>query len=78
MEFTSRDRSKAWAVIVRLDHSISAYTFKARGLDTSRNYRVVFDSSSKGKSISGALLADTGLSIRPSGSTVSELLLFTM
>jgi alpha-galactosidase len=78
MEFTSPDQSKGWAVIIRLDQSGGTYTFKARGLDTKKQYRVLFDSTGKATSIPGASLARSGLKIKPTGNTVSELLLFTV
>jgi Glycosyl hydrolase family 36 C-terminal domain len=78
MEFAAPDRNKGWAVIIRLDQSTDAYTFKPRGLDPHKQYRVVFDSTGTAKSMAGVTLARTGLNIQPSGKTVSELLLFTV
>jgi len=77
MQFVTPDRSKSWAVVIRLDQSTDAYAFKPRGLDGHKQYRVVFDSSGKNQSLSGAALASTGLNIQPSGKEISELLLLT-
>ncbi len=77
MEFATPDRNKDWAVIIRLDQSTDAYEFKPRGLDGHKQYHVVFDSSAKTETLSGAALARTGLNIQPNGKQISELLLLT-
>jgi len=77
MQFVTPDRTKSWAVIIRLDQSTDTYAFKPRGLNGRKQYRVVFDSTGKNQSFSGAALARTGLNIQPSGKQMSELLLLT-
>lgn len=77
MQFVTPDRTKSWAVIIRLDRSKDAYTFKPRGLAGDKQYRIVFDSTGKNQSFPEAALARNGLSIQPSGKQISELLLIT-
>ena len=78
MEFTSPDRAKGWAVVIRLNKDATAsYVLKPRGLDPGRQYAVTIDSSGATETGTGAELARNGLRIEPGGRTYSELLLFT-
>ncbi len=78
MEFTSPDRAKGWAVVIRLTRDAAAsYLLKPRGLDPGRQYAMGIDSSGATETRTGAELARDGLRIKPGASTYSELLLFT-
>jgi hypothetical protein len=77
MEFATPDRSNGWAVVIRLDKSSDHYHFEPRGLDSRRQYRVVFDSTGKSEVVSGGALCRTGIDINPDGKQISELVLFT-
>lgn len=77
MEFATPDRTKGWAVVIRLDKSDDGYTLKARGLDMQKQYRVVFDSTGRDEVASGGTLCRTGLDVHPNGGQASELLLFS-
>jgi len=77
MEFTSPDRSKGWATIIRLAKNDSdTYLFKPKGLDGKKRYRVTFDNTGKTEEMDGSTLAREGLSIQPPQERASELLLF--
>lgn len=77
MEFTSQDRNKGWATIIRLrKDNVGAYLFKPKGLDGSKRYRVTFDNSGKTEEMAGSTLTNEGLSIQPTQGRASELLLF--
>jgi hypothetical protein len=82
MEFTSPDRTKGWATVVRLSDirwgktGPDAYRLTPKGLDPKRSYAVTFDNRGATEVIPGALLAGEGLLIRPPASPRSELLLF--
>lgn len=76
MEFATPDRSKGWAVVIRLDNSEDTYTLKPRGLNTQKQYRVAFDSTGKDEVVSGRTLCHTGIDVHPNGGQASELLLF--
>ena len=77
MEFTSPDRSRGWATIVRTGASESdTYLFVPRGLDPAKTYRLTFDSMNATATADGLRLVRDGLSIRLEAILSSELLLF--
>jgi alpha-galactosidase len=77
MEFTSPDRTKGWATIIRLSKTeTGGYLFRPNGLDSGKRYRVTFDNIGETKSFDGAMLMRDGVAIRPTPPVASELLLF--
>jgi hypothetical protein len=77
MEFTSPDRTKGWATIIRLSKTeTGGYLFKPRGIDEGRKYRVTFDNSGETRAVEGDALMRDGVALRPTPSVASELLLF--
>ena len=79
MEFAAPDRSKAWALISRLEDSeTDMYLFRPRGLHPGKIYRVTFDNIGASAEVDGLRLMNNGLSIRLEKEThrSSELLLF--
>jgi alpha-galactosidase len=77
MEFTSPDRAKAWAFVVRFPKADSnQYLLKPKGLDERKTYRVTFDNTGKTELIDGSSLMRDGLRIRLDAARASELLLF--
>ena len=77
MEYTSPDRSKGWANIVRIGPSDSdTCHFKPRGLDRGKTYRVTFDSTGETVKQTGIDLVRYGLPVRLEAMMSSELLLF--
>ncbi|MBI4582805.1 MAG: alpha-galactosidase [Planctomycetes bacterium] len=77
MEFSSPDRRRAWAVIIRLNPAESgAYLFKPKGLDPRRRYRMTSDNAGKTETVEGESRLRIGFSIKPPPETSSELLLF--
>jgi hypothetical protein len=77
MEFTSPDRSRGWATIIRLAKGTSAtYHLNPKGLDGKKRYRVTFDNTGRTVEMGGSTLAQKGLVIRPRADAASELLLF--
>ncbi len=79
IEFTSPDKQKGWATIVRLSEKAKAgggYALKPRGLDAGKVYRVTFDNSGREETIDGSTLMKKGLVVDPLGDTCSELLMF--
>lgn len=77
MEYTSPDRAKGWANIVRIGRSESdTYLFKPRGLHRGKMYRVKFDSTDEIATVDGWQLVRDGLPIRLESILSSELLLF--
>ena len=77
MEFTSPDRSKGWATVIRLSgDAADAYLLKLKGLDAEKNYRVTFDNTGNVETIPGVKLMTEGLRIQPPAKPCSEFLLF--
>jgi alpha-galactosidase len=77
MEFGAPDRTKGWAVVIRLAKTTSdSYLLKPSGLDTSKKYRVTFDNTGKSLIIEGAALMRDGLPVTLPADRASELLLF--
>ena len=71
------NRSKGWATIVRMTNGdADFYSFRPRGLDPGRSYRVRFDTTRTAATIPGAQLAQEALRIRLESMLSSELLLF--
>jgi len=79
MEFSSPDRSRGWAVIIRLAKSATdPFVFKPKGLDPAGRYEVTFDNTQERALFRASRLMRQGLSIRLTGEPASELLLFKM
>ena len=77
MEFGAPDRSKGWALMVRIGRSESdTYLLVPRGLDRGRTYKVTFDSTAETAQISGWDLVSHGIAIRIESLMDSELILF--
>jgi alpha-galactosidase len=77
MQFMAPDRSKGWALVMRLSDAGSiAYRLRPKGLDAQREYAVTFDNERRISNISGANLMRDGLRIQPPDPPRSELLLF--
>jgi alpha-galactosidase len=77
MEYGTPDKSKGWALIVRLSPGgPDINVFKPRGLAPTRIYRVTFDSLDESVLISGLSLIRDGLPLRLESAKSSELLLF--
>jgi alpha-galactosidase len=77
MEYAASDRSKGWAVLVRIGPTDSdTYVFRPRGLDLGGTYRVTFDGSDTAATLDGVRLSGEGLPIRLENVGLSELLLF--
>jgi hypothetical protein len=77
MEFSSPDKRKGWATIIRLaKDGLDSYLLKPRGLDPQRTYSVIFDNTGETKTFTGASLMSAGLQVHPKPDGASELLLF--
>jgi alpha-galactosidase len=77
LEFTSPDRRKGWATVVRLSSSVSdAYLLKPKGLDRDQNYLVTLENTGQVDAVSGAKLMTDGLRIQLPADRRSELVLF--
>ena len=77
MEFTSPDRRKGWATIIRLSQMENAsYFFKPKGLNEDREYTVTFDNSHKIATLKGSDLMHRGFEVQPGADQASELLLW--
>ena len=76
MEFGTPDRTKSWAVIIRLSKMTSeTYLLRLKGLDRSKKYRVTFDNTGKTETLEGTTLTRDGLLIWPPTDRASEMLL---
>ncbi|MBN2292518.1 MAG: ThuA domain-containing protein [Pirellulales bacterium] len=75
MEFTSPDRTKAWALVVRFPKAGNQYLLKPKGLDSGKEYSVTFDNTGKTEVFKGSDLMRDGVTIRLDASRASELLL---
>ena len=77
MEFSSPDKRKGWATIVRVGYTDDdGYLFKPKGLDLGKTYRVTFDSTGSSIDVRGLELVRDGLAIPLESRIESELLLF--
>jgi alpha-galactosidase len=77
MEFTSPDRTKGWATIIRLSKTETGdYLFTPKGLASGKRYRITFDNSGETRAVEGDALMRDGVAVRPTPSVASELLLF--
>ena len=77
VEFAAPDQRRGWATIVRIGHGPSdTYSFRPRGLDVTRRYRVTFDRLGRTITLDGWSLLREGLPIRLEAFMSSELLLF--
>ena len=76
MEFAAPDRTKDWAVIIRLTNAApDSYLLKPKGLDGNKTYRLTFDNSGETISRDGTDLMKNGISIKLPAARASELLL---
>jgi hypothetical protein len=77
MEFSSPDKKKGWATVIRLGGGEPEnYLLKPRGLDQERTYEVTFDNTGETVSLDGYRLRQEGISMGVSGELASELILF--
>lgn len=77
MEYAAPDRSKGWALLVRIGQTDSdRYEFRPRGLDPGKTYRVTFDSLDTIARVDGLGLVRDGVPVRLENTGMSELLLF--
>ncbi|MBI2843687.1 MAG: alpha-galactosidase [Armatimonadetes bacterium] len=77
MEFTSPDKKKGWALIIRLsDRDSESYLFKPKGLNAKIRYQMTFDNIRTSRVMTGAELMRSGIDIHPPAEPRSELLLF--
>ena len=77
MEFTAPDRTKGWAVIIHLTKAEpSVYSFRLKGLDSAKSYKVTFDNTGTSSQFSGSRLTEHGLSVRLGADQLSEVVLF--
>jgi len=78
LEYAAPDHSRGYAGIFRLGTigESNEYTFKPRGLDPSRNYRITLDNSGSSFLFSGAELSRHGLSVLLENANTSELILY--
>jgi alpha-galactosidase len=77
MEFSSPDKTLAWATIIRLNSSAGAsYFLSPKGLDTSKQYKITFDNSGTVQQLDGATLMNAGLNIPVPANPASEWVLF--
>ena len=77
MEFTSPDKKKGWATVVRLSGNMSdTYLLKPKGLNRDQDYRVTLDNTGKVGTSSGAKLTTDGLWIQLPADRGSELVFF--
>jgi alpha-galactosidase len=76
MQFTSPSQGKSWATIIHLSRSDSnAYSFRPKGLDDGRRYRITSDNTGKAVVLRGSRFINDGLPIRLDRGQLSELLL---
>lgn len=76
LEYTSRIGDRGAVGLFRLaDAPSDTFGFTSRGLDPSRDYRVIFDSSGRSVVLSGLALRTTGLPVRVPAPLMSELLI---
>jgi alpha-galactosidase len=77
LENASPTRDRAYAGVFRLlDAQDDVYVLRPRGLDPSRSYRVVYDSTQIERDIDGGRLTEEGIGIRIPSAYRSELVLF--
>ena len=80
LEYASPNRQRGYAGIFSLSgggRGPQEYTFRARGLDRSREYQVTMDNSGDSFRLSGQELTNRGLLVRLDGALTSELLMFS-
>ena len=77
MEFVSPDRKKGWALVVRYpEERSSTFSFRPKGLEAEKRYRVAFDNSGRSENHTGSDLMRAGLSLNLPVEPASELLVF--
>jgi alpha-galactosidase len=77
LELAAKDHSRAIAGIFQLSAPHEReYTFRPRGLDISKRYKVTFDNRKQSTIVDGYLLAQQGIIVRLEGALTSELLCF--
>jgi hypothetical protein len=73
----SPDHRQGWDVVIRLSPNASpAYLLKPSGLDPTKEYRIMFDSTGASETANGRQIAQRGLRIQPVNGSVLELVLF--
>jgi alpha-galactosidase len=76
MEFAAPDRTKDWAVIIRLAKTApDSYLLRPKGLDGSKKYHLTFDNTGKTITREGTDLMRSGIFIKLPAGRASELLL---
>jgi hypothetical protein len=77
LEYGAADRSKGWALVVRVGmSSTDTYVLVPRGLDRGRQYEVTFDSTGERAEVQGWQLVQEGVPVRLESIMNSELILF--
>jgi hypothetical protein len=77
LECVCHDACQGYAGIFRLGGAAEdTYRFHPRGLDTSRRYRMTYDTSGLTHEVAGSSIVDNGLPIRVPSPCRSELILF--
>lgn len=77
MEFTSPDKAKGWATVIRLKSGEPEnYILIPHGLDQGKTYSVTFDSTGAKAVVNGYHLQQEGIVIENRGDLSSEILLF--
>lgn len=77
MEFSSPDRKKGWATVIRLAATNRAeYSLCLKGVDSTRNYNVTSDNTGATSRFSGSHLSRNGLPIRLGPGQNSEVVLY--
>lgn len=77
MEFMSPDRSRGWAIIIRLSpKNLGSYQFQPRGLDPAKRYAVTRDNTAQTSRFVGLTLIRDGIRVEIPEDPASELLLF--
>jgi alpha-galactosidase len=77
LENAAPDRGRAYAGVFRYPGAQGdVYTFRPRGLDSGRTYRVTYDTADMRREIDGDRLMEEGIAVRITSALRSELLLF--
>lgn len=76
LEYAAPDRSRGYAGIFKLDNQREAYTFRPRGVDPAKTYKVTLDNEKLAFVLPGFELRNTGLRIEPGAALTSELVMY--